>query len=162
MRLLLSLLLVMLVAPMVRAADLLEIQIPNGEVKSFSRENLESLPQVEIRRKSGDNPERIYSGPALDVLLAKCGIAIGEKMKGDELHFVVLAKGADGYAVTLSLPELEPSIAEGKVIVALSRDHTPLSPNEGPLRLIVEKDQRPVRWVKNLVKLTVSDVASGK
>jgi len=159
---LLTFLTAVLFAPVAFAASLLEIQLPNGETKTFSRENLESLPQSEVVRKSGNNSETHYSGPTLGALLAQCGVAIGDKMKGDEIRFVLLASGADGYSVALSMAEVEPSISEGKIIVALKRDDTALSATEGPLRLALEKDQRPVRWVKNLVRIVVSNATQAK
>src|SRR5258708_1568842 len=162
MRSLVKIFLAVVLAPASFAAGLQEMTLPNGQTKTFSQEDLEAEPQVEIVRNMGNTAERLYSGPALGLLLAKCGIGIGEKMKGDELRFVVLVTGADGYTVALSLAELEPSISEGKIIVALKRDHAPVSPDEGPLRLVLEKDRRPVRWVKNLMKITVSNATSAK
>jgi len=161
-RILLTFLAALLFAPVAFAASLLEIQLPNGETKTFSRENLESLPQSEVVRKAGNNSETRYSGPTLGALLAQCGVAIGDKMKGNEIRFVVLASGSDGYSVALSLAEIEPSISEGKIIVALKRDDASLPAAEGPLRLVLEKDQRPVRWVKNLVRIVVSNATQAK
>ena len=161
-RILLAFLATILFGPVALAAGLLEVQLPNGETKTFSRENLESLPQSEIVRKTGNNSAIHYSGPTLGSLLAQCGVAIGDKMKSDAIRFVILATGSDGYSVALSMAEVEPSISDGKILVALKRDDAALSSEEGPLRLVVEKDQRPVRWVKNLVKIAVSTTTPAK
>lgn len=161
MRWLFMLCLICFVAPMALAAEVLEVILPDGQARAFSREDLAALPQVEIARPGGDAAAaRVYGGPSLDSLLAKAGVAIGDKMKGEELRYVVTATGADGFSAVLSLAEVESSIAEGKVLVALTRDRAPLAEGEGPLRLIVEKDRRPVRAVKNLVKIAVAKAGS--
>ena|SRR5579862_7587024 len=162
MRLLLSILAALVLAPVVFAGPVLEIALPNGEVKTFSREELETLPQIEIARKIGDQPERVYSGPAMEALLVKCGIPVGDKTKRELLRCVLLATGADGYAVAVSMSEIDSSVADGKVVVAVKRDHVDLPPEEGPLRLAVEKDHRPARWVKNLTRITVTEMGTGK
>jgi hypothetical protein len=149
MRLLLSIIAaVAVLAPAAFAASPLEITLPNGEVKTFTREDLEALPQLEVTRKIGDQPERLYSGPAVEALLLKCGIPVGDKTKRELLRYVLLATGADGYAVTLSMAEVDSGVADGKILIAVKRDHLDLPPEEGPLRLAVEKDHRPARWVK--------------
>jgi len=162
MRHLLSILFALALAPAALASSLLEITLPDGEVKAFSREELASLPQLEIARKIGDQPEHVYSGPAVDSLLVKCGLPVGDKTKREILKLVLLATGSDGYAVALSVAEVDSSVGDGKIIIALQRDHLDLPPEEGPLRLAVEKDRRPARWVKKLTKLAVVAIAAPK
>ncbi len=149
----------MFLAPLAYCAPLLELQLPNGESKTFSREDLEGLPQVEMTRKTSGQPDRIYTGPSVESIFVKGGVISGEKtMKSPSLTFAFSAIGADGHTVAMSVPEVDSSISEGKVIIALQRDHAALSGEEGPLRLIVEKDLRPVRWVKNLARIVVSEI----
>lgn len=162
MHYLLSLLSFALLAPCVFAAPLLELKLVNGEVKTFSREELEALPQLAVVRKVADQPDRIYSGPSVESLFAKFEVPLGDNLKGDALKLVFLAAGADGHAVAMSVAEVDSSINDRKIIVAIKLDQATLPEGEGPLRLIVEKDLRPVRWVKSLLKLTLSELSSPK
>lgn len=67
----------------------------------------------------------------------------------------VIATGSDGYAVVLSLAEVDPDFHQGQVLlVADTRDGQPLGKN-GPFQLIVSDDKRPARWVHNLNSITL-------
>jgi hypothetical protein len=41
------------------------------------------------------------------------------------------------------------------ILLADARDGQPLSPHEGPFRIIVPKEKRPARWVRQVKSVTV-------
>jgi hypothetical protein len=91
-----------------------------------------------------------WSGPLLLDVLDVAGIA---DAPGKKTHFrhVIMASGADGYAVAVALGEIDP-IGEGKqVIVALTQDGKAL---DKP-RLVVPGDSHAARGVHDLVGLEV-------
>ena len=53
----------------------------------------------------------------------------------------------------LSLAEAEPGFHPGAVLVADTLDGKPLDTKEGPLKLVVQEDTRPARWVRNLTRI---------
>ena len=66
----------------------------------------------------------------------------------------LIATGSDGYAVVLSLAEVDPDFHQGQVLVADTRDGQPLGKN-GLFQLINSDDKRPARWVHNLNSITL-------
>ncbi len=92
----------------------------------------------------------------LATLLAAVHAPLGSDMHGAAMTTGVIARGSDGYAVLLSLAEVDPAFHSGDVIVADARDGKPLDKN-GPMQLVVSEDKRPARWVRNLVAIEVKD-----
>lgn len=89
-------------------------------------------------------------------LLNLLGVPGGRELRGSWLRATVTAVGADGYEVSFGIGELDPSLTGRRAIVAWERDGVPLGDKEGPLRLIIEADQRPSRSVRQLVALRVA------
>lgn len=79
---------------------------------------------------------------------------MGKELRKEAYTVYVLATGADGYTVLLSLDEIDPDFHAGQVLVADTGDGEPLGKN-GPFQLIVLDDKRPARWVRNLQSLTL-------
>ena len=74
---------------------------------------------------------------------------------GKALTTYLLVKAADGYQVVFALPELDPGFTDRVIFLADRRDDKPLSPKEGPLRIIVPGEKRQARWVRQVTSLTV-------
>lgn len=103
---------------------------------------------------SHSDANETYSGVPLAALLEKVNAPLGKELRGDAMTTYLIATGSDGYAVVLSLAEVDPSFHAGQVIVADARDGQMLGKN-GPFQLIVSDDKRPARWVHNLVSIAV-------
>jgi len=56
-----------------------------------------------------------------------------------------------------SLGELDAGVGTTEALLVYQREGQPLSPEIGPFRLVVPTDKRAARWVRNLVRLSVSD-----
>ena len=77
--------------------------------------------------------------------------------KHSEARFVVLARGKDGYLASFALPELLPEAGNKGAFVVWEVNGKPLSAREGPFRLAVLNEKKPMRWVYNLVALEIYD-----
>ncbi len=121
---------------------------------SFSPEALKALHHVPLTVTDGhSHAKQTYSGVPLIELMEKVGAPVPEAVKGKALTEYVVATGSDGYKAVLSLAETEPGFHPGTVIVADTLDGKPLDAKGGPFKLVVEEDEKPARWVHNLVKL---------
>jgi hypothetical protein len=86
----------------------------------------------------------------LDCLMAK-GTVKGRGARGT----TVVVGAADGYRVVFALPEIDPAFSNRLILLADRRDQQPLSPDEGPLRLIVPGEKRQARWVRQVTTVTI-------
>ncbi len=128
---------------------------PYHEPVILSPADFRALPHVTITVHNGhNNAAETYSGVPLATLLAKVNAPLGKELHGEAMTSYVIATGSDGYAVVLSLAEVDPSFHGGQVLVADTRDGQPLGKN-GPFQLIVADDKRPARWVHNLNSIAV-------
>jgi DMSO/TMAO reductase YedYZ molybdopterin-dependent catalytic subunit len=102
-----------------------------------------------------DKKKETYEGVLVEDLLARAGVPQGEKLRGTSMATYVVAEAADGYRVVFSLAELDSGILESEVIVADTLDGAPLSPQQGPFRLVAPHEKRPARWVRMLNSIAV-------
>lgn len=121
----------------------------------FSPVEFRALPHVTVPVHNGHtNAAESYSGVPLASLLEKVNAPLGKELRGEAMTGYLVAAGSDGYAVVLSLAEVDPEFHESQALVADSRDGQPLG-NNGPFQLIVPGDKRPARWVHNLDAITL-------
>lgn len=116
-----------------------------------------ALPHITITvHNSHTNAAETYSGVPLATLLAKVNAPMGKDFRAEAMTSYLIASGSDGYSVVLSLAEVDPSVHEGQVLVADTRDGQPLG-KSGPFVLIVSDDKRPARWVHNLGSIALEN-----
>ena len=137
--------------------DQLELVAPNGTRMMLSRDSLAHLPQEEVRGRIHDGPELVFKGPALAAVLALTGTPT-DRVRGKSLRLAVLAQARDDYAVAYSLGEVSPGLAGRRMIVALTQDGAPLGTDDGPLRIVVEGDLHPSRWIRQLSRVSLVEV----
>jgi hypothetical protein len=77
------------------------------------------------------------------------------KLKNHNLRLAVVVEGADGYTATFSLGELMPEIGGKEAWLALDEDGKPLP--QRLVKLVVPADQKPARWVRDVVSITIVD-----
>ncbi len=125
---------------------------------ALSPADFHAMPHVNITVRNGHtDANETYSGVPLAALLEKINAPLGKELHGEAMTSYVIATGSDGYAVVLSLAEIDPSFHAGQVLVADSRDGQPLGKN-GPFQLIVSDDKRPARWVHNPTSIALQKV----
>lgn len=96
------------------------------------------------------------NGVALIDLLRKAGAMPAEPLRGGmQLGRRVEVLARDGYRVTFSLGELDPSLGNRQVFLVDQCDGKPLAADSGPLRLIVPEDSRPARGIRQIERITV-------
>ena len=138
----------------------LQLVPESGAISELSLDSLRAMPQVELRGRIHDGPELVFRGPALDAVLALAGAPQGHDLRGPALRLVVLAEARDGYAVVYSLAELSPGLGGRRGIVAVEQDGQPLSDKDGPLRIVLEGEGRPARWIRQLERLRIMRVGN--
>jgi DMSO/TMAO reductase YedYZ molybdopterin-dependent catalytic subunit len=106
-----------------------------------------------VTNEKGDHVR--YDGvPVVDLLrLAK--VPLGKQIKGPQMRLYVIAEAADGYQAVFALPEFDPDFTDRVIILADRRDGMPLTPPEGPFRLVVYGEKRHARWVREVTTLDV-------
>ncbi len=82
---------------------------------------------------------------------------LNPKAKNHQLAFAVMVRADDGYTVCFSMGELSPRIGKRAVWLALDRDGKPLPESDGPLQLLSTDDEKPARWVRSVVSITLVD-----
>jgi excisionase family DNA binding protein len=101
-----------------------------------------------------------YTGVLLHTLLLNRGVLQPVERWRAVLSRFILAVGADGHRVALTVGEIDPAYSNVPVLIAWERDGAPLSPDEGPLLLVVPSDHRGGRYVRQLTRLIVGDGAA--
>jgi DMSO/TMAO reductase YedYZ molybdopterin-dependent catalytic subunit len=137
--------------------------VVNGDVEtplSLSLSDLSGLPRETLKvTNEHSGKDETYQGVPVTELLKRAGVPQGHELRGAAMTTYVRAQGADGYSVTFSLAELDPSIQDSDVIVADTLNGEPIPGKLGPLRLVAPHDKRPARWVSMLRSLTVVKIS---
>lgn len=137
--------------------------IVDGDVASRLTLSLDELRAM--RHQSGEVDDQgrraTYEGVPLTEILRRAGVTIGRApLRGTALTSVVFVTGLDRFQAVFALAELDPAVADQRVLLADTRDGRSLSSNEGPLRIVAPGDKYPARWVRHVVRLTVARVTA--
>lgn len=116
----------------------------------YTAERLAAMPMVSVHGTREGGAAAAYVGVALWPLLEAAKPLDGPE-RGSHLQHVLIARGADGYAVALAIGELDPGFEGKPVIIALTLDGAPLAQP----RLVVPGDKRAGRNVRDLVAIEV-------
>ena len=142
-----------------QAGDVLDLRGDLPNPRRIGVPELHKLPRAEVRTTDPHDPSKeiIYSGVPLVEVLKAGGVLLDSGMAGirDTITMIVLVEAADGYRAVFSLAELEPELTDRIIVLADTKDGQPLSPREGPFRVIVPGEKRPARWVRQVKALTV-------
>ncbi|MFN8354380.1 MAG: molybdopterin-dependent oxidoreductase [Spirosomataceae bacterium] len=122
---------------------------------TLTKEDLQKLPQLEITAKDNKGNSRLFAGVAVADVLKQAGVTLGGQLRGENLVKYVIAKASDGYEVLFALPELDPEFTDQVVLLAYLSDGKPLPAGEGNFRLVVPKDKKHARWIRELDTLEV-------
>lgn len=131
---------------------------PDGREQVLQWSRLQTLP----RQSATGNYHgalHAYEGVSLLSVLEAGGIAPTRNLKEHMLRRVVTVEGAGGYRASFTLSELDPTIGRKLVLLVAHEDARPLARDDGPLRLVVPSDDRPARWVRQVVRIHVADVS---
>jgi hypothetical protein len=149
-------LLLLLLAPALRAADpVLKVTGPDKTL-TFTAEEFAALPHTEISAYDphGEATHK-YSGVAMQEILARAGAPLGDKLRGKSLQLVVVAHSRDGYSIAFALAEFDPAFNDRSILLADTEDGKPLPDNASPFRMIIPGDKKAARWARmvNLIEI---------
>jgi DMSO/TMAO reductase YedYZ molybdopterin-dependent catalytic subunit len=106
---------------------------------------------VSATQVSGHGPVPLdCTGVSLGAIIAKAGLDVGAKNNANLAH-TLLVTGDDGYAVALSLGEIDPNYGSAPAIIATTCNG---KPEENP-RLVVPNDKHGGRAVQGVVSIEV-------
>ncbi|GGG74205.1 molybdopterin-dependent oxidoreductase [Edaphobacter dinghuensis] len=130
----------------------------DGKATTLSVTELQAMPQKTI---TVHNPhtkmDESYTGVELSDLLAKYGVALDKTTQRKILRSYLRVEGADHYFVLYSAAEVEGEIHNGDVIVATGMNGGGLG-EDGAIKLVASQDKKPMRWVRNVTKITLVTV----
>lgn len=127
-------------------------------VEELRRKFAGSIRTVEFTLK-----EKRYASHCLSLLqiVKASSIKTDPDRKNHAVCFAVIVRARDGYSACFSLAELQPDLGGRAAWVALDQDEKPLSPMEGPVKLVVPDDKKPARWVHAITSIVVIDGSGG-
>jgi hypothetical protein len=126
-----------------------------GKTTTFSAEDLAKLPRQTVKVKDPAGNAATYEGVSLAEVLRAANVTLGKDLKGPLVGNCLVVQAADGYKVVFSLPEIDPELTDRVVLLADRKDDKPLDAKEGPYRLVVPHEKRPVRWVRQVTGVAV-------
>lgn len=136
-------------------AAALIVKGPGGETLTLTvNDLLAELPQASIDATI-HGETHLYEGPLLADVLARAGAPVGQPMHGAPLRQAVIVTCRDGYQVVFALAELDLGLSADRILLATSKDGTPLSDGEGPFRIIVENAARAARSARMVSSIEV-------
>lgn len=128
--------------------------LPSPVVVPLDAGTLAALPRQPVPAIAHDHALDC-EGVALPALLRATGAMPAEPLHGAQLSRYVLVQARDGNRAVFSLAELDPTLGAAKVFLVDRCDGQPLSPEDGPLRLLVPAESRAARWVRQVEAITV-------
>ena len=137
------------------AAGALKVENEKGKETALSPEAFAKLPRQTVKVKDAKGNPATYEGVLLGEVLRSAGATLGKDLRGPLLANYLLVEAADGYRVVFALPEVDPDMTDKVVLLADRKDGKPLLGGEGPYRLVVPDDKRPMRWVKQVARISV-------
>jgi len=155
---LISSLLLSIATLVTRAQDTGPLLKVTGEVSTpleIKLPDLQQYNQAQIKYKDKDGKFHNYSGVVLADILQKAGVPLGKELHGKNLAKFVVAEGTDGYQAVFALAELDKGFTDRLVILAVTIDGKPLSPTEGPFRIIVQDEKKQARCVRMVTAIKV-------
>lgn len=137
------------------APFILKVEAPNAKPLELAAADLAKLPRKEVRGKDHDGKESVYSGVELREILKLAGVKFGKDLRGTAIAQFLVVEAADNYKAVFSLTELDPEFTEDVIILADLQDGKPLSEKDGKYQVIVPKEKRHARWVRQVTALKV-------
>ncbi len=136
---------------------LLRVEIEGGKVFELKTADLAKLLRREVKGKTHGGKESSFGGVDLREVLKLAGVKFGDEGKKINLVSYLTVEAADKYRAVFAMTELEPDFTDKIILLADSSDGKPLSKDEGKLRLVVPDEKKQARWVRQVVKLTITN-----
>jgi len=139
------------------AADLV-VQIGAEKPLTVKMSDLELLPHQTVKAADHGGKEATWTGVPLYQVLQHAGFSFGDSLRGPALAQYVVVTATDGYKAVFALPELDPRSTDDSVLLCETMNDAPLPADVGPLRMVLPKEKRHFRWVRNVARIEVRKV----
>lgn len=143
-----------------RAAASVEVTGEMPRPFRLTAETLSVLGPTEVVAADHGEEHR-YRGVPLRAVLERGGVELGGALRGPKLAAYVLIEAADGYRVIFSLASLDEAFGGQRIFLVDRADDRALGPEEGPFRIVVPGDERPARWARQVVRISVHSPPGG-
>jgi hypothetical protein len=114
-----------------------------------------ALPHRSVSVSEENGAHATYGGVDLATVLQQAGVTFGTTIRGARLADYVVVSASDGYRVVFALPEIDAAFRDEVVIVADTRDGTPLDAKSGPLQIIIPDEHHHARWIHNITSIAI-------
>ena len=104
-----------------------------------------------------DKQQKTGTGIPLMSLIQASELKTEKAPKHYDLSFFVILQARDGYRAYFSYAELSSQGGHANVWLLWDVDGKPLSDKEAPLRLVVETDRHPDRYIYGIASMTLVD-----
>jgi hypothetical protein len=141
--------------PASAGAQSVTLRGPEGQTRQVTVAELAAMPHQSANLANEHGPPKRYEGVPLTDLLQSVGAPAGKALHGPALADVVVVSAGDGYRVVLGLAETDPGVRTEKILLADRVEGGPLPATEGPFRLVIEGDLRPVRSARMVTAIGV-------
>lgn len=129
----------------------------------LTQSDLDKLPRTKATVTDHGGKPAEYEGVELDALLNAEGVKLGKELRGPRIASYLLVEANDGYQVVLAIAEADPATSGRTALLADKKNGLPLPETEGPWRLILPDDKRPVRWIRMVKRISIhSAIPSAK
>lgn len=130
-----------------------------GQPHELTSADLAKLPRKTVTLPDEPGTTIEYQGVQLAEVLVHCGVKLGKEVRGPRVASYVLVEATDGYRVVLAIAEVDPATTDKIVLLADRRNNAALGEREGPFRLVIPDDKRPVRWIRMIKRISVRKAA---
>jgi hypothetical protein len=126
-----------------------------GKAFSLTAADLKTMSRTTVKVVDDGARTTVYEGVLLGDVLARAGAPLGRDLSGPALATYVLVTATDGYQVVFAIAEVDPAMSGSEIIVADSINGTPLTGDQGSMRIVAPHDKRAARWVRMLQRIEV-------
>lgn len=136
----------------------LVVQIGTEKPLTVKMSDFELLPHQTVKAADHGGKEATWTGVPLYQVLQHAGFSFGDSLRGPALAQYVVVTATDGYKAVFALPEFDPRSTDDPVLLCETMNDTALPADLGPLRIVVPKEKRHFRWVRNVARIEVRKV----
>lgn len=130
-----------------------------GRVTTLAGARIADLPRTTVSL-SIHGEDHVFQGALLMDVVKAAGAVPEGPLHGPSLAQAVVVRAADGYAVVFGLAELDAATRADPIILADQADGAPIAEADGPFRLAVQGDLRPVRSARQVTAIEVVSFSS--
>lgn len=141
-------------------ADVLSVRGVGDKPVTLGMKDLDKLTQHSLKVRDQGGAEHTYAGLLLCDVLKRAGMDFGADLHGRALTKYLLVESVDKYRTVFALPEFDPAFTDRVILVATVCDGKLLTPEQGPLRLIVPDDKRQARWMRQVRRMALVDAVT--